>query len=99
MSQVLIDYYKAIESSSARMLDAARAQDWAEVVRNEGACAVLIEQLRYHAQNAQLSDDLRREKAQIMQRILQNDARIRDLAEPWLSHFEASVDQRPLLLH
>jgi flagellar protein FliT len=99
MSQMLIDYYKAIESSSARMLDAARAQDWAEVVRYEGACAVLIEQLRHHAQNAQLSAGLRREKAQIMQRILQNDARIRDLAEPWLSHFEANVEQHPLLLH
>ena len=29
------------------MLDAARSEDWDEVVRLEGACAVLIEQLRF----------------------------------------------------
>ena len=46
MSQQLIDYYKAIEDSSLQMLNAARSEDWEQVVRFEGACAVLIEQLR-----------------------------------------------------
>ena len=46
MPQMLIDYYKAIENSSRQMLDAAKDEDWDQVVRFEGACAVLIEQLR-----------------------------------------------------
>ena len=46
MPQMLIDFYKAIEDSSAKMLEAAKAEDWDGVVRFEGACAVLIEQLR-----------------------------------------------------
>ena len=46
MSHMLIDYYKAIEDSSAKMLEAAKLKDWDGVVRYEGACAVLIEQLR-----------------------------------------------------
>ena len=46
MQDMLIDYYKAIEDSSAKMLEAAKLKDWDEVVRYEGACAVLIEQLR-----------------------------------------------------
>lgn len=50
MPEMLIDYYKAIENSSAKMLEAARLKDWDEVVRCEGACAVLIEQLRYQSQ-------------------------------------------------
>ena len=45
MSHMLIDYYKAIEDSSAKMLEAAKLKDWDGVVRYEGACAVLIEQL------------------------------------------------------
>ena len=33
MSHMLIDYYKAIEDSSAKMLEAARLKDWDGVVR------------------------------------------------------------------
>ena len=99
MEHVLINFYKAIEHSSARMLDAARLQDWDAVARFEGACAVLIEQLRHAAQSTQLPVDLRLEKARIMQRILHNDAQIRDLAEPWLAQIDTSVTTRPMFLH
>lgn len=88
MPAKLIDYYKAIEDSSRKMLDAAKARDWDEVVRYEGACAVLIEQLRFRAQELELPPEHRSEKVRIMQRILRNDAEIRCLAEPWLSQFD-----------
>ncbi len=97
MSQILIDYYKAIESSSAMMLEAARAEDWDGVVRYEGACAVLIEQLRDCAATEALDASSRREKTRIMQRILCNDAQIRYLAEPWLDHFEHKFEGQHLL--
>lgn len=99
MSQRLIDYYKAIEDSSRKMLDAAKTEDWEEVVRFEGRCAVLIEQLRERAHSEQLLPDQRSEKARIMQRILNNDAQIRYLAEPWLAHCEQGFDGRQQLLH
>lgn len=91
MSQMLIDYYKAIEDSSVKMLEAARVQDWDGVVRYEGACAVLIEQLRHRAQTVQLQDDDRVEKARIMRRILENDAQIRNLAEPWVQQLDEQM--------
>ena len=97
MAQTLIDYYKAIEDGSLRMLDAARAEDWDAVVRFEGACAVLIEQLRALAQSQQLDEAARAEKSRIMLRILGNDAQIRYLAEPWLEHCEAKFEDRGLL--
>ena len=68
MSQVLIDYYKAIEDSSVKMLEAAKAEDWDGVVRYETACAVLIEQLRHRARSEEMTPAKRKEKAQIMQR-------------------------------
>jgi flagellar protein FliT len=99
MPQMLIDYYKAIEDSSLQMLEAAKSEDWDAVVRCEGACAVLIEQLRYRARSEELDAAARVEKARIMRRILGNDAQIRILAEPWLGHCEARFQQNNGLLH
>ena len=99
MQQKLIDYYRAIEGSSRNMLEAAKAEDWDEVVRLEGACAVLIEQLRYTSRSEDLLPEHRTEKTSIMQRILSNVAQIRYLAEPWLAHFEKKFDSLQQLLH
>jgi flagellar protein FliT len=99
MPQLLIDYYKAIEESSLKMLNAAKDEDWDQVVHFEGACAVLIEQLRAIACNEELLPEQRTEKSRIMQRILQNDAQIRYLAEPWLAHCEQTLDGEHQFLH
>lgn len=99
MSQQLIDYYKSIEESSLKMLDAAKSQDWEQVVRCEGVCAVLIEQLRVLSRSEELLPEFRSEKARIMQRILFNDAQIRYLAEPWLEHLDDELTERPRRLH
>ncbi len=99
MPDHLLDYYRAIEDSSYKMLQAARERDWDEVVRHEGACAVLIEQLRYRSQSEQMGNVEREEKTRIMQRILRNDAEIRLLAEPWLAHFENMMDPKLQVMH
>jgi flagellar protein FliT len=99
MHEHLLDYYRAIEDSSMKMLQAARARDWDGVVRYEGACAVLIEQLRFRSQSERLAAADREEKTRIMQRILKNDAEIRLLAEPWLAHFENMFDPQLQVMH
>lgn len=99
MSQMLLEYYKSIEESSRKMLDAAKSQDWDQVVRCEGVCAVLIEQLRVRSRSEQLLPELRGEKTKIMQRILFNDAQIRYLAEPWLEHLDEKSSEHPPFLH
>mgnify|MGYP001606863359 CR=1 FL=1 len=95
MRDRMLDYYKAIEEASRQMLEAARRQDWDDVVRCEGTCAVLIEQLRFRGKSEELPREDRTEKTRIMQRILRNDAEIRVLAEPWLNDvanlFEGSL--------
>jgi flagellar protein FliT len=93
MTPSLMDYYKAIEDSSLRMLAAAEQEDWDQVVRLEGVCAVLIEQLRVKSRGHSLDAHERREKSTIMQRILANDAMIRCLAEPWLTYIDKSLEQ------
>lgn len=97
MENKLLGYYHAIEESSRMMLEAAQAEDWDRVVRYEGTCAVLIEQLRTRSRCETLDARARMEKTHIMQRILQNDAQIRILAEPWLAHCEQQLEGSQLL--
>lgn len=94
MPETLFDYYQAIERTSREMLHAAQEENWEQVVRYEGACAVLIEQLRHRARSEEVSAEQRREKAQIMQRILRNDAEIRLLAEPWLNDLDLMLSPK-----
>lgn len=99
MSRMLIDYYRSIEASSLQMLEAARAADWDEVVRCESECAVLIELLRAKGHVLELAPNERKEKIHIMQRILNNDAQIRVLAEPWIEHIARNTIDKPQFLH
>jgi flagellar protein FliT len=111
MDPQLLSYYEAIERASADMLNAARAGKWDEVVKLEGACVLLISQLKHAAQGP---DELRpsgggapdakaleaaKIKSRIMQRILVNDAEIRHLAEPWLQDLDDTLAGRSKTLH
>lgn len=100
LSHNLLGYYEAIESASQDMLQAARNGDWDTVVKLEGACAVLIAQLKHASESRVLGRDERALKSRIMQRILFNDAEIRTLTEPWLNDLGrmmgASIDPKKM---
>lgn len=95
----LLEFYEAIERASEQMLGAARDGRWDDVVKLEGACAVLIAQLKHHARQHALDEEQRRIKSRIMRRILINDAQIRHLAEPWLEDLDRVLAGRPATMH
>jgi flagellar protein FliT len=105
MDPQLLPYYEAIERASADMVAAARAGNWDRVVKLEGACVLLITQLRHAADQAaapsdpQVAQQAARTKSRLMQRILVNDAEVRQLAEPWLGELEDSLAGRSRMLH
>jgi flagellar protein FliT len=99
MTTELMTYYKAIEQASADMLAAARVGNWDQVVKLEGACVLLISQLKSAAKSSELDKQAARDKSRIMQRILINDAEIRHLAEPWLADIDNLMTGRPRTLH
>ena len=99
MEPTLLDYYKAIENASQKMLEAAQTENWDQVVRLESTCAVLIAQLRGKARTMHLAPEERTEKVRIMQRILVNDAEVRVLAEPWLEGLDALLAGRTTTMH
>lgn len=99
MTASLLQYYEAIEQASQDMLEAARTGDWDRVVKLEGACALLISQLKHAASRRTLGAEEAQLKSRIMQRILINDAEIRNLAEPWLDQLDELLAGRPKSLH
>jgi flagellar protein FliT len=99
MNTPLLNYYEAIEKASQDMLEAARTGHWDTVVKLEGACALLISQLKHAATSHGLGTEEAQFKARIMQRILVNDAQIRRLAEPWLDELDELLAARPKTVH
>jgi flagellar protein FliT len=99
LDQRLLHYYEALERASNDMLAAARAADWDQVVKLEGACVLLIAQLKHAATEQNLAAEEARQKNRIMQRILVNDAEIRTLAEPWLDELDQMMSGQARTLH
>ena len=95
----LLSYYEAIERASADMLDAARAGNWDHVIKLEGACVLLISQLKNAARSIALSTEESQLKSRIMKRVLVNDAEIRHLAEPWIDDLDKMIQTSPQTLH
>ena len=99
MDTRLLSYYEAIEQASADMLAAAKIGNWDEVVKLEGACVLLISQLKHAARQMPLDAAAAKTKSRIMQRILLNDAEIRHLAEPWLEELDDLIAGKRKTLH
>jgi flagellar protein FliT len=95
----LLSYYKAIERASADMLAAARVGDWDQVIKLEGACVLLITQLKQASDASRLDAETAKAKSRILQRILINEGEIRNLAEPWLPEIDRIVAGKPRTLH
>jgi flagellar protein FliT len=95
VNNALLQYYEAIETASRDMVEAARVGDWDRVVKLEGACAVLISQLKHAATGRGMGTEEAQLKSRIMQRILVNDAEIRVLAEPWLEDLDKLLAGQP----
>jgi flagellar protein FliT len=99
MNTSLLSFYEAIERASADMLEAARAGNWDHVIKLEGACVLLISQLKNAARSNALSNEETQLKSRIMKRVLVNDAEIRHLAEPWLEDIDDMLQGKRKTLH
>ncbi len=76
--------YHEIEQITGSMLSAAHQSDWDRLVELEAGCADCIESIKGCPVPAQLSDEARQQKADLLRRILSNDREIRKLTAPWM---------------
>jgi|GEM_PF-625771 len=80
----LLDRCENVANISAWMLAAARQGEWSEVERLTSAAGLVINEVRLLSISLTLTAEERKRKLACMQRILANDAKIRELSQPWL---------------
>ena len=90
----MMDTYEAIAAASGRMLAAARAGDWDGLLAAEGECTALISRLQEQSADPEatlLGTGQQRRKAEILRRVLADDAEIRDRLHPWMRRLEELI--------
>jgi flagellar protein FliT len=85
-----IEIYEEMSALSARMVEAARANDWDNLIELEKSVSALRNILKTDEDpNANLAPTESLRKAAIIQRILDDDAEIRRHTEPWMEQLRA----------
>lgn len=83
-----LSHYESVAAVSGDMLEAARRQDWVGLAEAERRCAAAIALLKASDAEARLDPDKRPHKAQIIRRVLADDAEIRRLLDPRMRELE-----------
>lgn len=79
-----VELYREMSALSLRMVDAARANDWDDLVELERRVAALRERVMRVDSNDALTPMEIEDKRGLIQQILENDAEIRRHTEPWM---------------
>ncbi len=81
--------YEAIARQTTQMLAAARAGEWDSLVGLERDCSGLFARLFTGDGDQPRSAEFQQRKAQLIRDVLDDDAEIRLLVEPWLAQLSA----------
>lgn len=84
MMPAQIEIYEQMSALSARMVEAARANDWDRLVDLEQSVVSLRKSLMSEADSAMPTPQETEKKRTLIQRILQDDAEVRRHTEPWM---------------
>jgi flagellar protein FliT len=87
----ILSIYESILSVTSEMLEAARGAEWDRLIERERACRILVEQLKQMAEDGPLDDLARRRKAEIIRKVLADDAEIRNITEPELARLSEAL--------
>lgn len=94
MEAQLLDCYERIASASGQMLDAARRGDWEALVAAETECGALIDEARRLRAGGRMSAAGEARRLSALRKVLQDDAEIRNLMQPWLNTLDGVMDGR-----
>jgi flagellar protein FliT len=87
----IIAHYASIAAASGRMLAAARANQWHDLVCAEEECATRVRALQELGHVAPRDAYERDTRIGLLKTILAHDAEIRDLTAPWLQQLDAML--------
>lgn len=84
----IISAFRSISNFTGDMAEAARAGEWARLAELEVRCAAVVAQLRAAQPFAPLTGEMRRQKVELIHKILADDAKIRSYTEPWMRRIQ-----------
>ncbi len=87
----IVERYERMADASHRMLVAARDEDWDRVCAIEKECVALVDELSKMGDLVPKDPALREQKLDLMKRLLDNDAELRLLSQPWLKKLDAML--------
>jgi flagellar protein FliT len=91
----VLGYYEKIGRVSQLMVQAAENGDWSTLADAEAVCEQLIRRMRSIGDPlAKLDAAARRRRLEILRGILADDARIREITQPWASQVAPYVGTR-----
>lgn len=88
-STQIIAVYEDIGIVTGQMLQAAHDSDWDLLVTLEKKCKNLVERLIAAEPREPLSGQLQQRKVEIIRQVLADDAKIRNLTEPWMQQLQS----------
>lgn len=80
--------YERISDLTGHMLQAARASEWDRLVALEQECRTLFDNLLARSPTEPVAGDAARRKAEILRKILADDAEIRSLTQGWMEKLQ-----------
>jgi len=84
----IIAAYEGILVMTGQMLDAARNDDWDRLVALEQDCRKRVEELIADHTGEPLSSQFQQRKAEIIRKVLADDAEIRNITESWMAQLQ-----------
>ena len=87
----MLSAYEALGRITREMLRAATGDQWDRVVELEQSCSVYVSRLRESGEVA-LNAAGRERKIVLIKQILDDDRKIRDLTQPWMTRLTALIN-------
>ncbi len=88
----IISIYEEILATTNKMLDAAQKNDWDTLINLEKQCRELTNKLIENETESTLSQELQEKKIKIIHQVLNDDAQIRLITEPWMAKLQEMIN-------
>lgn len=90
-TQQVMSVYEAMVDLTGQMVTAAADSDWDQLAVLEARCAAYVEQLKANASELAMNGENRVKKVRIIQKMLDDDRKIRDLTMPWMAQLSSLI--------
>lgn len=88
----IISTYEEILVTTNKMLAAAQSNEWDTLINLEKQCRELTNKLIENETESTLSHELQQKKIKIIHQVLDDDAQIRSITEPWMSKLQDIIN-------